>query len=260
MATAVPSPPPKPASPISSPLPVPVGEDAPVSDKAPTDSPAAAVAPMAVAAPFTSSAEASVDDVDDDERRPSQLTTAFSSAENIVTSKEGIMWKKVAGKRAKLELFFRATLWCVLFVSVQGGGTSIFGRTDYAERFFVLTGSMLTYFTSEAEYKKNAAPLKDVAYRMKHCDISAGPDSELKGVGKFAINIVPKNEQGHSRFSPRAPHLGSPLPIHNHHFKEPTSSIITTTHHYPPPIISCIINHESPPPPLPHDHHPSTAM
>lgn len=51
----------------------------------------------------------------------------------IITEKEGNMWKK-------------------------GGGTSMFGRTDWNERFFVLAGGTLTYFQSEADYRASKVP------------------------------------------------------------------------------------------------------
>ena len=60
----------------------------------------------------------------------------------------------------------------------------------------MLAGGILTYFRSEADFRSNKIPVKDVIFRMKHCEM-ASDDTEAKS-GKFGIVITPKNDQGFS--------------------------------------------------------------
>jgi len=86
----------------------------------------------------------------------------------------------------------------------KGGGSSMLGRRDWMERYFVLQSGILTYFHTPDDFKRNKVPLKDVAYRMAHCTCEALPvDTNTKAgsdkVGQFAIQCTPKNPNGGPR-------------------------------------------------------------
>jgi hypothetical protein len=80
----------------------------------------------------------------------------------------------------------------------KGGGTSLLGRRDWMERYFVLQGGVLTYFHTSDDFKRNKVPLKDVAYRMKHCACEALPE-DLHIKGQFAFQCTPLDPKGGPR-------------------------------------------------------------
>lgn len=54
------------------------------------------------------------------------------------------------------------------YLKKKGGGTSIFGRKSWKERFFVFSRGNLAYFESAADWEKGTEPLKALQISLRY--------------------------------------------------------------------------------------------
>lgn len=54
------------------------------------------------------------------------------------------------------------------YLKKKGGGTSIFGRKSWKERFFVFSRGSLAYFETAADWEKGTEPLKALQISLRY--------------------------------------------------------------------------------------------
>jgi len=73
----------------------------------------------------------------------------------------------------------------------KGGGTTLFGRSAFQRRFFVLEEGRLKYYHNAQEVAAGKPPLKNAIYTLRHCQVEAE--------GGLQLNIVPMKPAGGPR-------------------------------------------------------------
>ncbi len=73
------------------------------------------------------------------------------------------------------------------YLRKKGGGTSIFGRRSWKERFFVFSRGVLSYFDTASDHEKGLEPIKALQisvryYRVDPCVRLLLPCAPLRAV------------------------------------------------------------------------------